>query len=78
MADSGLEAVLQCIYPQLIFGHTFRRKAYARAVCGHMFCASVILSLPLEDVSASLTESQNANLIKIMNEIILLITLMTK
>ena len=48
MEGSGLRRALETVYVPLTVGHMMTRKAYARAVRGHMMSASAVLSLLLE------------------------------
>ena len=65
MEGSGLRTAPECVYALLTIDHMFSGKGYPRVVCGHILCASTVLSLLLEDFLASLTESQYEKLIEI-------------
>ena len=45
MEGSGLRAALENVYAPVTVGHIFSGKDFARAVSGHMLCASAVLSL---------------------------------
>lgn len=65
MEGSGLRRAPECVYALLTVDHMFSGKGFPRVVCGHILCASTILSLLLEDFLASLAESQYEKLIEI-------------
>ena len=65
MEGSGLRTAPECVYALLTVDHMFSEKGYPRVVCGHILCASTVLSLLLEDFLASLAESQYEKLIEI-------------
>ena len=41
-------AALENVYAPFTVGHMFSSKTFARAICGHMLCASAV-SLPLKE-----------------------------
>ena len=67
MEESGLCAALENVYATVTVGHMFSGKAFARAICGHMLCASAALSLPLEEFWDSISSDQKSQLGKIFD-----------
>ena len=67
MEGSGLRAALENVYAPVTFGHMFSGKAFARAIRGHMLCASAVLSLLLEEFRDSISSEEKSQLAKILD-----------
>ena len=64
MEGSGLCAGLGNVYAPVTVGHMFSGRVFARAIRGHMLCASAVLSLLLEEFWDSISSEEKSQLTK--------------
>ena len=64
MDGSGLCAGLGNVYAPVTVGHMFSGRVFARAIRGHMLCASAVLSLLLEEFWDSISLEEKSQLAK--------------
>ena len=67
MEESGLCAALENVYAPVTVGHVFSGKAFACAIRGHMLCASVVLSLLLEEFWDTISLEEESQLGKLFD-----------
>ena len=67
MEGSGLRAALENVYAPATVGHMFSGKAFARAIRGHMLCASAVLSPLIEEFWDSISSEEKSQLAKIFD-----------
>ena len=65
MEGSGLKTALETVYASASVNHMFSGKAISRSLRGHMFAASSILSILLEEVWVELSDEEKTE-IKLM------------
>ena len=65
--NMNIFAALENVYAHVTVGHMSSGKAFARAILGHMLCASAVLSLLLEEFWDSILSGEKSQLAKIFN-----------
>jgi hypothetical protein len=67
MEGSGLRAALETVYAPVTVNHMFSGKAIARSLRGHMFAATSVLSILLEDVWIELRDEEKDQIKEMYN-----------